>query len=569
MPNLQHTPASSKTPVSTKTPNSKISSSRSRENRDKSSAKHKSQDLQENLVDEVELEIEKDAIRAILSRMKNCVKTKTFTDSSIENFSKKDKNSYATLERILGDINSTSSLIKRLSDYIFNCDDENLKEFLSSVLKKMVNKNYEIDKEVLNVWNIRDEQIDNNIETKPCLSKQSKEKDDVEESESESESESDDESSSDDEERLYSSDFSSVLKSCKNLKTKDLLFLNTMQQLADSIKHSKVLRIKTLSKSTQNVERWFEEYERHTFGWNERDRAIELSSYLDEEPLKVWETASDKTKSIYKEIKKRLIDHLNSKKWKREFRNQIYTTKQENHESINQFAQRLKSILKEWPEEDQKRIREVMKETFIYNCNPNISRALLGCENMPFKDLVKKARAIEEHDNHVSKYEIVDAISKEKQQHSDEESEVAAPIGRVDKVKCYKCNNIGHIAKSCTSKSSDNKKPIGYNSFRQRCLACGSNEHTFASCDQIKNLINSLVESKLTKQSDMTRPKWCSNCKMNNHTNKECRKLNKSSNNINSNYSNSNNSNTNSYNNSKNNNNNPNNKGIQNKKRSN
>ena len=54
------------------------------------------------------------------------------------------------------------------------------------------------------------------------------------------------------------------------------------------------------------------------------------------------------------------------------------------------------------------------------------------------KEIVKKARAIEEHDSHLAKYQLVDVVSLEKSKNSSDKSEDAAPITITKQVKCYK-----------------------------------------------------------------------------------------------------------------------------------
>lgn len=204
--------------------------------------------------------------------------------------------------------------------------------------------------------------------------------------------------SSDDEATEKTSHPREQFESSEKIIQINLQLLNIMRQLADSINRIKPIRIKTLTRASQNIEKWFEDYERYTCDWTNKERAMKLSSYLDNAPLKVWEMTSETIKSNYKEIKERLISTLNSKKFRRELRLQIFTAKQETNESISQFADRLRSVWKEWPEASQKEMREVMKETFIYRCNPRVSRALLGSEHSHFKDLVNKAREIEEYE---------------------------------------------------------------------------------------------------------------------------------------------------------------------------
>jgi len=168
-----------------------------------------------------------------------------------------------------------------------------------------------------------------------------------------------------------------------------------------------------------------------------------------------------------------------------------------------------------------------MKETFIYNCNPSISRALLGCDKMHFKDLVKRAKAIEEHDKHVSRYEIVEAINEEKRSNvlkEEKEPEIAAPITNIAKIKCYNCGEYGHISRNCA-------KPVTKPKERMRvdkCAACGNLQHKLIECEQMKELIRSLVGSKLNDgKPKEVKTKWCSHCKLNNHMTNDCRKLNK------------------------------------------
>lgn len=394
----------------------------------------------------------------------------------------------------------------------------------------MLLKDLEVDDEILNMWNLKkkerelnpvrqkEEPKENDRAKKVTFKDETSEESESESSSSESDEQYETANSGSSEDEVAKDELIEQFENRKGIKQKDLLFLNTMRQLADSIKHSKPLRIKSLTKASQNVERWFEDYERHTYGWNNKDRAIELPAYLDEEPLKVWETASERVKSDYKDIKERLISQLNTTKWKSELRHQIYTAKQEANESISEFAQRLKSVLREWPESSQKEMREVMKETFIYNCNPNISKALLGSEKMHFKDLVKRARAIEEHENNMSKYELVNEINKVKLVNSVEKAEVSAPISSSNKIKCFKCNEFGHIAKNCTSGLKRNTKP-------NKCVAYGSEGHTFANCEQMKTLIQSVVKAK-PENTNKERSKSCKICKTGSHLTKDCRRAN-------------------------------------------
>jgi hypothetical protein len=97
----------------------------------------------------------------------------------------------------------------------------------------------------------------------------------------------------------------------------------------------------------------------------------------------------------YTHIKEHLIKKFLSTDQYFHSKSSFYSMKQENHESVDEYAYRLYACRQDWPSNEHAFFDIDILKVFKHNVNPEIAKQLVTAHFNSFDSLTQKARSIE------------------------------------------------------------------------------------------------------------------------------------------------------------------------------
>lgn len=269
-----------------------------------------------------------------------------------------------------------------------------------------------------------------------------------------------------------------------------------------ALRNNQPVQIESLKNELQNVNEWFDKFERMTDQWSAEQRANKIPLYFEGTALSKWKRLSESEKIDYKTIKKEITQALRPGNRSARAKTHFYSARQEPGESVDEFACRLYEYREDWPIDEYTAFDKDITYRFKDGLNAEIGTLLELFNFKNFNELVSKGKQIERK------------LNSEKGDVSIE----SAIHERTKKVICFKCKKPGHWAKDC--KIDNDIKEI-----KIPCIFCGKPDHFSIECEVFKLHTSSNAKEKVkATKADQTK---CSHCKKDNHEVKDCRFLNK------------------------------------------
>ena len=258
----------------------------------------------------------------------------------------------------------------------------------------------------------------------------------------------------------------------------------------------KIPRLPTYHDGRDSLDSYLERYERFaiTSNWPEQSWAINLSALLTGRALDVYTRLSADQAKDYEQLKKAMLERyqLNAEG----FRCKLRESTAEEGENPAQFLTRLDSYLQRWTELSEtdktyEGLRDlILSEQFLATRSPELRTFLKERPCTSIKELgVSASRYLEAHSR-----QLKDMSRK-------------ANVSRVQtlpqtKVTCSYCHRLGHSIRECRTKkqneisqSQEYRKPgeekrnsvanVGTERARVRCFKCDSTGHIARDCPRL------------------------------------------------------------------------------------
>lgn len=296
------------------------------------------------------------------------------------------------------------------------------------------------------------------------------------------------------------------------------LLIEALTNLSISVRNNNI-HIETLKGEHQNIKMWFERFEIQTNSWSNSERGTYIPVLFEGRAIRLWQMMAETDKYDYYKIKSYLMDNFKPSDSQIDIKVKFYSIKQELSESIDDFSQRLHAIKHIWPQSEISTFEREITGVFVNGLLPEIKKHVLLHSQGDLKTVIKNAKAIEQ----INKTEIENHVI----------AEVSAPIATKQEIKCYSCNQTGHMANECPQKRTKNA-----------CIICDKSNHTTAKCrllEQLKqnrrnknssyngyksNKTNFQNKNNENNNNDKNTSKTsCKICKKDNHDTRKCRFL--------------------------------------------
>jgi cellular nucleic acid-binding protein len=296
----------------------------------------------------------------------------------------------------------------------------------------------------------------------------------------------------------------------KNEESEDDKMKALFYEVANSLKGNQTLQIDTLKNESQNVNHWFDRFERMTATWSDTDKAIKIPLYLESTALHVWKRMKSTEKSKFSLIKDELIEALRPRNKATRAKTEFYSARQEHGESVDEFVNRLYDFREDWPTQEHEAFDREIGQRFIDGVSNEIGKIVELLDPRKMTELVKAAKSIERRiTNEASNVMIESAVYKK------------SPS------KCFKCNKPGHWAKECAQGSNLVTAEPEFPEVKIPCIFCGKRDHYSIDCEVYESKTGPRRSINMETKPEAKKTLTCSYCKKANHEVKECRLLNK------------------------------------------
>jgi hypothetical protein len=270
-----------------------------------------------------------------------------------------------------------------------------------------------------------------------------------------------------------------------------------------SIGGSNSISIDPLRSSEQDIEEWFNTYDRLTAcnDWDDTKKGKRLPSFFREQIVTYWEQMPENCQHDYALIKKFIIGRTRPENAIDKYVRQFYNLTQGN-ESVEQFNSKLVKLAK------KAQIKEEQRLVSQFTTGLRLElRKMMGPSK--FKSLSEAARAakraegLEEEEKAESTQfkEQINAVQPTKPGGPNNSSKDESSAKDIKSIRCYRCGEIGHIASECELNGSGKfekfKKRVGSRAARQRSLKSSApttlQNNQFKSTEQDQRSLHSQV----------------------------------------------------------------------------
>jgi len=251
------------------------------------------------------------------------------------------------------------------------------------------------------------------------------------------------------------------------------------------------ITIENLTGDGEDVEDWFENYERITNAnyWTDDIRARKLPSFLAGSALLSWDhIPCDKT--TYKDVRTELLRQLQREESTAEA---FYGRRQKPSESVTEYSLRLEKLARRVFRNGN--YLEELIRVFWKGLNADLKKFLLAIDPKTMKEATEAAKRAEHYlaDQQV---EIQSAVTHEatppnttkqdrgRRKSSEEEeghNRNRSQTPNKDELICFRCGNTGHFAKKCHYQRNGSPAPPR-RAFTGRCYNCNKLGHRVAEC---------------------------------------------------------------------------------------
>ena len=466
-------------------------------------------------------ELKQSVIAAFLN-IKNCYSIGLFTEKSLANFKKSKYALYSCINKESDEeVESVQEWFQLLLTIAVKLDDKEVNSTAREVAKACSKKDRKLYE------SLYPSTPDNNSKTNEKLSKSNKE-DEIEGVEKENEIQEFD-NETEGEESNVKSDFTiyrtntnsntNINSNTNRLNTNADPMLQKMMEifrdLAISQTTTRRLRLDSLKNSNQDVQEWFNKFERQTAKWPYEEKGYEVAAWFEETALKYWEMMQDQNKYDYNKIKELLLKKFRAVDCVFEAKTKFYSMKQELNENVEDFVYRIHKCKNDWPKQEHNIYDRDVIKIFKKGLKPELAKQFVSNEADNLQELIQQARRLE------------NILKKETESRLDEAAiSVEAAISNNGPIRCYKCGQSGHLANKCTRVNRQEKTN---EDFRIICMFCGKNNHFAVNCRIMKSEQTKFYSKSENKEKGHDKKKqFCRNCKMSNHSTEKCRNRDKS-----------------------------------------
>lgn len=252
---------------------------------------------------------------------------------------------------------------------------------------------------------------------------------------------------------------------------------------------------------------WFRYFEKHAsvMGWSESTMGKKVVRYLKKEAEGVWRDMKEKNKSNYKKIKKAVIRDLTPPDAYYVAKKDFIETAQREDESVRNFSRRVKKVARKagMYKNGEERL---VAEQFVRGIRREIGTGMVAQRPKTLENATKLAKRIEESLEAMSNKEtqVICSITGPAKPKTDRGEETMGNVANqpgaskdfsrndmndrtrpaenrtsksrdwMESVRCYSCNEIGHLANACPS--------------RVQCVNCSMRGHVESDCRRPKNV---------------------------------------------------------------------------------
>ena len=151
----------------------------------------------------------------------------------------------------------------------------------------------------------------------------------------------------------------------------------------------------------EDVEKWFKSFDRaaRANGWSNKRQIDILPAFLRDRAADFWDELPIETQNDLELMRESFTNHYMPKEARRLFYSDLYTRKQRENESANDFGREIQQLVrKAYADMPVNHQDTLMREHFINGLRPSLRRLVLIGDPSKFEDALTIARREEIHD---------------------------------------------------------------------------------------------------------------------------------------------------------------------------